>query len=104
MIIPIDWASNGVVSATSSVRITAGLFPDYFFPRESTRRSHDNEIQKLTHVHPRLLTEFRNLLAPESAGHSVSRYRKPTMTRPASHETIARMASRCDAAVVALAD
>ena len=50
MVIPIDWASNDAVCATSSVRITAGLFPDYFFRREITRRSKSNEIQKLTHV------------------------------------------------------
>ena len=37
-------------------------------------------------------------------GHSVSRYRKPTMTRPATPETVAEIATHCDVALVALAD
>jgi len=37
-------------------------------------------------------------------GHSVSRYRKPTMTRPAIATLVEEIALRCDAAMVALAD
>ncbi len=48
------------------------------------------------------LDELERLLREQ--GHCVSRFRKPTMTRPASADLIAEMATRCDAAVVALAD
>jgi hypothetical protein len=48
------------------------------------------------------LDELERLLV--TAGHSASRYRKPTMTRPATGELIAEMAAACDAALVALAD
>ena len=37
-------------------------------------------------------------------GHTVYRFRKPTMARPATHETIEQMAATCDVALVALAD
>jgi len=37
-------------------------------------------------------------------GHRVSRFHKPTMTRPATAEVVAEMAERCDVALVALAD
>lgn len=37
-------------------------------------------------------------------GHRVTRYRKPTMARPADAALIREMAAACDAAVIALAD
>ena len=37
-------------------------------------------------------------------GHEVSRYRKPTMTRPAVSSVVSEISETCDAAVVALAD
>lgn len=37
-------------------------------------------------------------------GHAVSRYRKPTMVRPAVAAMVREIAEQCDAAVVALAD
>jgi hypothetical protein len=48
------------------------------------------------------LDELERLLVERS--HAVSRFRKPTMARPATPELIREMASTCDAAVVALAD
>jgi hypothetical protein len=48
------------------------------------------------------LDEVEKLLC--ARGFSVSRYRKPTMTRPATAELVREIAASCDAAVVALAD
>ena len=48
------------------------------------------------------LDEIERLL--RGRGYAVSRYRKPTMTRPAVSEVVAEMVGTCDAAVIALAD
>ena len=48
------------------------------------------------------LDELERLLI--SRGHAVSRYRKPTMARPAVAAMLREIAEHCDAAVVALAD
>ena len=48
------------------------------------------------------LDELERLLSAN--GHTVSRYRKPTMTRPALASMVGEIAERCDAALVALAD
>ena len=48
------------------------------------------------------LDEIEKLLC--ARGFSVSRFRKPTMTRPATSELIGEISATCDAAVVALAD
>ncbi len=48
------------------------------------------------------LDEIERLL--QGRGYAVSRYRKPTMTRPAVAEVVNEIAGTCDAAVVALAD
>jgi len=48
------------------------------------------------------LDETERLLVDR--GHVVSRYRKPTMTRPAVAALVGEIAQQCDAALVALAD
>jgi len=48
------------------------------------------------------LDELERLLV--GRGHRVSRYRKPTMARPATDDLIREIAEACDAAVIALAD
>lgn len=48
------------------------------------------------------LDELEHLLMKR--GHRVTRYRKPTMTRPADEALVREMAAACDAAVIALAD
>ena len=48
------------------------------------------------------LDEIERLLRLQ--GFSVSRFRKPTMARPATAELIREISASCDAAVVALAD
>ena len=48
------------------------------------------------------LDELEELL--RTRGILVSRYRKPTMTRPAVAELVREIATSCDAVVVALAD
>ncbi|MGE4652825.1 MAG: hypothetical protein AAEJ53_18210 [Myxococcota bacterium] len=48
------------------------------------------------------LDEIESLLVER--GHAVFRYRKPTMTRPATATLVGEIAEACDAALVALAD
>lgn len=48
------------------------------------------------------LDELERLLVEQ--GHRVTRYRKPTMARPAGDSLVGEMARACDAAVIALAD
>ena len=48
------------------------------------------------------LDAFEELLV--ARGHVVSRFRKPTMARPANATLVREIAEHCDAAVVALAD
>ncbi|MBJ18472.1 MAG: hypothetical protein GY910_13840 [bacterium] len=48
------------------------------------------------------LDELERLM--RGRGYEVSRFRKPTMTRPAAAEMVSEIAQTCDAAVIALAD